>query len=158
MSSPCHDLWQEQPDKPESYRGILYSLNKAPYTMPVISKSSLPELSSVMPRSFQSFGALGAPTDRLSMSKTLDVYVCTHGARDCRCGDIGSDLVRALRATAPPDVRVFDIAHVGGHKCVHSFSDRRPTNAFTKVGRERTRLSAWRLVRQPPPRRHSPIP
>ncbi|KAF8603663.1 ferredoxin [Ceratobasidium sp. AG-I] len=69
-----------------------------------------------MPRLFQSFGALGAPTDRLSKSKALDIYVCTHGARDCRCGDIGGDLVRVLRSTAPPDVRVFDIGHVGGHK------------------------------------------
>lgn len=116
LASQSTDLWQEQTDKPESYRGILYTLNRAPYTMPVVSKSSLPELSSLMPRSSQYFGALGAPSDRLSASKTLDIYVCTHGARDCRCGDIGGELIHILRETAPPDVRVFDIAHVGGHK------------------------------------------
>ncbi|KAG8712005.1 hypothetical protein FRC08_015158 [Ceratobasidium sp. 394] len=109
------EVWQ-QTDKPESYRGTLYSLNKPPYTIPVVSKSSLPELSSIIPRASQFFGALGAPTTH--PQKSIDLYVCTHGARDCRCGDIGGEIVQVLRdrSAGRSDIRVFEIGHVGGHK------------------------------------------
>ncbi|KAJ1305301.1 hypothetical protein OPQ81_000324 [Rhizoctonia solani] len=108
-------VWQES-DKPECYKGILYSPNRDPYTMPAVSKSSLPELSSIIPRPLQSSGAFDAPNLRYSVAKTIDIYVCTHGARDCRCGDIGGEIAQALRAMNRPDLRVFDIGHVGGHK------------------------------------------
>lgn len=63
-----------------------------------------------------------------------EILVCTHGARDCRCSDIGSDLAIALRSELgrrkalllPPGEKaergetagwkVTDCAHVGGHK------------------------------------------
>ncbi|CAE7195139.1 unnamed protein product [Rhizoctonia solani] len=113
--SSANDVWQES-DKPESYKGILYSPNRDPYTMPAVSKSSLPELSSIIPRPLQSPGAFGPPNPRSSGAKMIDVYVCTHGARDCRCGDIGGEIAQALRAMKRPDLRVFDIGHIGGHK------------------------------------------
>ncbi|QRW20866.1 sucrase/ferredoxin-like domain-containing protein [Rhizoctonia solani] len=90
--------------------------DRDPYTMPVVSKSSLPELSSIIPRPLQSPGALSPPNSRSPAAKVIDIYVCTHGARDCRCGDIGGEIAYALRAMKRPDVRVFDIGHVGGHK------------------------------------------
>ncbi|KAF8714560.1 Sucrase/ferredoxin-like, partial [Rhizoctonia solani] len=114
-SSSVGGVWQES-DKPESYKGILYSPDRDPYTMPVVSKSSLPELSSIIPRPLQSPGALSPPNSRSPAAKVIDIYVCTHGARDCRCGDIGGEIAYALRAMKRPDVRVFDIGHVGGHK------------------------------------------
>ncbi|GAA5935241.1 uncharacterized protein JCM15063_000979 [Sporobolomyces koalae] len=55
----------------------------------------------------------------------VDIYVCTHGTRDCRCGDLGEQFYQALSArigqsaTAAKDqdrIRVARIAHVGGHK------------------------------------------
>ncbi|RPD65444.1 hypothetical protein L226DRAFT_567317 [Lentinus tigrinus ALCF2SS1-7] len=51
----------------------------------------------------------------------LFLYVCTHGSRDCRCGDGGGEVVRALRAEVTKrgiekDVFVGEVAHVGGHK------------------------------------------
>lgn len=51
----------------------------------------------------------------------LYLYVCTHGSRDCRCGDAGGDVVRALRAEVArrgiaDEVFVGEVAHVGGHK------------------------------------------
>lgn len=50
-----------------------------------------------------------------------EILVCTHGSRDCRCGDIGGDLVQSLRETARKrgiDVKVTECSHVGGHKWV----------------------------------------
>lgn len=53
----------------------------------------------------------------------MEVLVCTHGSRDCRCEQTGGALVRALRAEIEQrgmgNVRVSEIAHVGGHKYVH---------------------------------------
>ncbi len=47
------------------------------------------------------------------------ILVCTHGARDCRCGDIGGDLVTALKAEVgrrKSTVEIGELGHVGGHK------------------------------------------
>lgn len=48
-----------------------------------------------------------------------EVVVCTHGARDCRCGDIGGDLVYSLRNEikgSSSSTSVSECSHVGGHK------------------------------------------
>ncbi|KAJ7468973.1 Sucrase/ferredoxin-like-domain-containing protein [Mycena galericulata] len=55
------------------------------------------------------------------------MYVCTHGARDCRCGDTGGKVFQALRdeldrrALADPsgpakNVVLGEVGHVGGHQ------------------------------------------
>jgi hypothetical protein len=53
-------------------------------------------------------------------SNDVHLYVCTHGARDCRCGDRGQPLVTALREEVArrnlKQVRVGEVGHVGGHK------------------------------------------
>ncbi|KAI0317704.1 Sucrase/ferredoxin-like-domain-containing protein, partial [Amylostereum chailletii] len=57
----------------------------------------------------------------------IHLYVCTHGARDCRCGDVGGDVADALRncatsaRTRTPGgiwdrVVVGEVSHVGGHR------------------------------------------
>ncbi|KAF9021334.1 hypothetical protein BDZ89DRAFT_245028 [Hymenopellis radicata] len=49
------------------------------------------------------------------------LYVCTHGARDCRCGTTGVETARALReeiaahGAAASRLKVAEVAHVGGH-------------------------------------------
>lgn len=57
-----------------------------------------------------------------------DIYVCTHGTRDCRCADAGGGLVDALREElkkggkeAEETVRVWEVSHLGGHKCVFHY-------------------------------------
>ncbi|KAI3484822.1 hypothetical protein L1887_51876 [Cichorium endivia] len=68
-------------------------------------------------------------TGRAKPDDETHVYVCTHGARDCRCGVAGTavlqalkDEVRAHQAAAikagkqtPKNVRVYPVSHVGGH-------------------------------------------
>jgi len=57
----------------------------------------------------------------------VHVYVCTHGARDCRCGERGRSVLRALQEAVQwelqrhPDgpanhIKVGEVGHVGGHK------------------------------------------
>jgi predicted esterase len=48
-----------------------------------------------------------------------EILVCTHGSRDCRCSNLGGQLVEALRAEIAKrgsGIEVREIAHVGGHK------------------------------------------
>ncbi|KAH0828703.1 Sucrase/ferredoxin-like-domain-containing protein [Lanmaoa asiatica] len=60
-------------------------------------------------------------------SDEIHLYVCTHGARDCRCGDTGGTVARTIRAeldrrqrrhVSDPSKRIklAEVAHVGGHK------------------------------------------
>ncbi|KAJ3019709.1 hypothetical protein HKX48_001865 [Thoreauomyces humboldtii] len=52
----------------------------------------------------------------------IQILVCTHGARDCRCGDLGVPLLKALKdeVAARPGmdarVHVQGVSHIGGHK------------------------------------------
>jgi ferredoxin len=58
-----------------------------------------------------------------------DIFVCAHGARDCRCGVAGAEVIESLigdivaqreqvrvEGGATKRVRVWAISHVGGHK------------------------------------------
>ena len=51
----------------------------------------------------------------------IHLYVCCHGSRDTRCGNIGNRLARALDRLVQErqmqgNVQVFKCSHVGGHK------------------------------------------
>ena len=58
----------------------------------------------------------------------IHLYVCTHGQRDCRCGDMGGKVVSALkkevkeRGASTARVRIGEVGHVGGHQCVLNIS------------------------------------
>ncbi|CDZ98030.1 Ferredoxin [Phaffia rhodozyma] len=69
---------------------------------------------------------INAVADRIVEGKgeekeEIDIYICTHGSRDCRCGDVGGALVDALqveidRLDVSQRVNVWEVSHVGGHK------------------------------------------
>ncbi|KAG0224280.1 palmitoyltransferase akr1 [Actinomortierella wolfii] len=49
------------------------------------------------------------------------ILVCTHGARDCRCGERGGDMYRILKDMVDQTglssaVKVYGVSHIGGHK------------------------------------------
>ncbi|KAI0324073.1 hypothetical protein GY45DRAFT_1331926 [Cubamyces sp. BRFM 1775] len=58
----------------------------------------------------------------VALDRRLHLYVCTHGSRDCRCGEGGGAVARALRreldkrGLGEKDVVLGEVAHVGGHK------------------------------------------
>ncbi|KAF8201319.1 Sucrase/ferredoxin-like-domain-containing protein [Mycena galopus ATCC 62051] len=69
--------------------------------------------------------ATNAPMTAVEAAE-VHLYVCTHGARDCRCGDIGGKVFQALREEldrrilADPNgpaksVVLGEVGHVGGH-------------------------------------------
>jgi len=60
-------------------------------------------------------------------AQDVHVYVCTHGARDCRCGERGGRVLQALQEALQrelkrhPDgpanhIKIGRVGHVGGHK------------------------------------------
>ncbi|KAF5310073.1 hypothetical protein D9619_010335 [Psilocybe cf. subviscida] len=56
-----------------------------------------------------------APTELTP--EEVHIYVCTHGARDCRCGERGKEVVEALRrSVTDPRIKIGEVGHVGGHK------------------------------------------
>jgi hypothetical protein len=67
------------------------------------------------------------PSTEVVHSGDLNLYVCTHGARDCRCGEWGSKVADALRIEIHrrkemeptgkySRVVVGEVGHVGGHQ------------------------------------------
>lgn len=95
-----------------SYPGFIY-----PDHIPI------PQLSLSTMDAFKEFYATLPPltTDSLSPSTSTHIYVCTHTARDCRCGEIGEPLYAALkkevrrRGVDAERIQISRIAHVGGH-------------------------------------------
>ncbi|KAF9548282.1 hypothetical protein CPC08DRAFT_715598 [Agrocybe pediades] len=62
-----------------------------------------------------------------STSEDMHIYVCTHGARDCRCGERGVQVFKALLHVVKKErdmnpnsparfIKVGEVGHVGGHK------------------------------------------
>jgi Sucrase/ferredoxin-like len=76
------------------------------------------------------FGAsVKTPSNNYGVSH---IFVCTHGARDCRCGTMGLGVFNAISnaiANHPVwsklGIQMGEVAHVGGHKWViHSIINR----------------------------------
>jgi hypothetical protein len=97
-----------------------------------VSPSTLDSTLSFIQSRIQNFrNPLDSPT--LVDPRQVYLYVCTHGAVDCRCGEYGPNLLEALSKELQrlkegdllkdrfwKDVRIMETCHVGGHKYVHS--------------------------------------
>lgn len=82
---------------------------------------TMASLEDFTPESLQSQAFLDMIQGKSGDFKQLDrpeIVVCTHGSRDCRCGDIGGDLVHTLKTlpNAGSSINVSECSHVGGHK------------------------------------------
>ena len=104
----------------EAYAATVFAAGRrAPVVVPEVRLGNVEEVE----RGVRA--ALATPEeDAYEGRRKVYLYVCTHGARDCRCGEGGGAVARALRAEVvrrglgAEDVVVGEIAHVGGHKCV----------------------------------------
>jgi len=70
------------------------------------------------------FQQITNPGPRIQHGDTVQplyIYVCTHAARDCRCGDVGSLVAEAFRKEIDRRrltsvVKLGETGHVGGHQ------------------------------------------
>ncbi|SNX86976.1 related to LIP5 - lipoic acid synthase [Melanopsichium pennsylvanicum] len=77
----------------------------------------------------KAFASATPQTGAAKVSDETHIYVCTHGARDCRCGIAGTSVLQSLQSEirshqatlikdgkdSPKKVKVYPISHVGGH-------------------------------------------
>jgi hypothetical protein len=84
-------------------------------------KGFLKDIERLLPSTSISATSTSTSSNASSQGKEeeIEILVCTHGSRDCRCSDRGTPLVNALRDEIERrglDFKVREIAHVGGHK------------------------------------------
>jgi hypothetical protein len=79
----------------------------------------------------------------------VHLYVCTHGSRDCSCGDTGGAVVQAIRDELrkrrdfnPSDpstrIQLAEVAHVGGHKYALDAYSPKPDHLRTILDTQQT--------------------
>lgn len=113
----------------EVYPAKLYFGDGKVFTYDRFSKETLESLEFKRDLAYRPEGAALIPgmqggvvrNRNLDLNRQVEIYVCTHGSRDCRCADRGIPLVEALRREVESKglhgkVRIGEIAHVGGHK------------------------------------------
>lgn len=108
----------------QEYYLTAFSNARGKIEVPVVSMKNVVEVGSKLREHTESRPPSGMEA---SVSDDIHLYVCTHMARDCRCGNTGSAVASALRTELrrrrdldhrDPSTRVqlAETAHVGGHK------------------------------------------
>lgn len=106
-------------DSEEVYAGYLY-----PDWIPI------PKLSLSALDAFEAFylslepppsSSVSPHTSTSAVKPKVHIYVCTHGTRDCRCGELGEPLYQALVDEVKwrkeeHNIEVRQVGHIGGHK------------------------------------------
>ncbi|KAJ9122634.1 hypothetical protein QFC22_002063 [Naganishia vaughanmartiniae] len=117
----------------QGYRAKLLVPGGLVKSYPTITQSTL-----TSPDFLATLASINAQPTSSNATPYTEILVCTHGARDCRCSDIGGDLVLALHAEVKrrgedllpsgedaereegvrgvPRWKITECAHVGGHK------------------------------------------
>ncbi|KAI0371900.1 hypothetical protein BV20DRAFT_1065228 [Pilatotrama ljubarskyi] len=112
------DLEAKHQDGSEKYTASVFSIahRHGRLEIPEVSLANLDEVDHRLRKLVLS----GDELDKLD--RRLHLFVCTHGSRDCRCGEGGGEVARALRreldkrGLGEKDVVLGEVAHVGGHK------------------------------------------
>ncbi|KAL6300348.1 Sucrase/ferredoxin-like-domain-containing protein [Sparassis latifolia] len=87
----------------EVYAATVWTADQRRLDVPEVSLRNLDAVEAQMRAHAPGQGPSGCAPD-------LHLYVCTHGARDCRCGETGA------RRGIADEVGVGCVGHVGGHK------------------------------------------
>lgn len=101
--------WHEE----DSYSATVFHTNGRPLEIERISLSNLTQVVKQISAHSQA--------ESVSPVGPTQIYVCTHGSRDCRCGETGGQVASALRTEIQRrdlsnTVKLGETAHVGGHK------------------------------------------
>ncbi|KAN0125859.1 Sucrase/ferredoxin-like domain containing protein [Russula decolorans] len=115
------NLSEEETDGTETYSLLAFASNRRLLRIPSVSMDNFEDtcarLNNYMER----------PSTGVADPYGLHLYVCTHGARDCRCGEWGGKVADALREeifkrrqTDPTgqysSIVLGEVGHVGGHQ------------------------------------------
>lgn len=106
-----------------------YTTNGTMAKLAPVSLATLDNGGAFRQRIDDALAAAQPQTGRAKPDDETHVYVCTHAARDCRCGVAGTAVLQALKDEArahqaaaikagkqtPKNVRVYPVSHVGGH-------------------------------------------
>ncbi|KAI0339298.1 hypothetical protein BDW22DRAFT_1336466 [Trametopsis cervina] len=108
--------WDPRHDGEERYSAVAFSHYNGALEIPEVNLRNVEEVAGRL-RDHASVQSGLASKD----NDTIHLYVCTHGERDCRCGETGGEVYTALREEvqrrALSDVvKVGAVGHVGGHK------------------------------------------
>lgn len=101
----------------ESYRVSAFSTHRGLLEVPKLSMENIDEVASTLQRHSE------MPPGNIDTLATSPIYfyVCTHGERDCRCGETGGAVFNVLREEIDKhgfgdQMKVGAVGHVGGHK------------------------------------------
>lgn len=112
---------EEEADGTEAYNLLAFASNRRRLRIPSVSmdnfEDTCAQLNEYMER----------PSTGIVDPYGLHLYVCTHGARDCRCGKWGSEVADALREEISKRrqadstgqysrIVTGEVGHVGGHQ------------------------------------------
>lgn len=117
---------KDDPTEAEEFLIYVYQGNGKHAVAGPYSVRTLPtDLTPAIDRALQ---AAPVPSARYpKKTEEAHLYVCTHGARDCRCGVVGEELKEKMReevrrhevrvlGQGSKKVKVFGVSHIGGHK------------------------------------------
>ncbi|KAF8626577.1 hypothetical protein AX15_004790 [Amanita polypyramis BW_CC] len=115
---PAEEIDAQKPD--ESYRATVFSKN-GQLEIPHVSLGNVDEIGDVVRR----FAIEPGEAAGEKVADEIHLLVCTHMARDCRCGEQGGAFVRRLREEIEhtpkerlkgiAEIRVGEVGHIGGH-------------------------------------------
>ena len=122
-SQPVHPL-PPTGEEPETYHLTAFSNARGKLEIEAVSLANVDDVARAL-RAHVEPRMSDVPSG--SPEEDIHLYVCTHGAQDCRCGDTGGAVARSIRAELDrrqrchafdPSTRIklAEVAHVGGHK------------------------------------------
>lgn len=115
----------------ERYSILAFSARRGPLSIPEVSLQNVEGIAEKLREHASPPTSSTRPGSLIEKVKQQDepihIYVCTHGKRDCRCGETGGAVFDTFRQEVQRRslqslVKVGGVGHVGGHKYASPFS------------------------------------
>jgi Sucrase/ferredoxin-like len=114
------NLSEEETDATETYSLLAFARDRQRLQLPSVSMDNFEDTCA------QLNDYMEHPSGGVIDPNRLHIYVCTHGARDCRCGEWGSKVAEALKEEISKrresdstckysQIVLGEVGHVGGH-------------------------------------------
>ncbi len=127
------DVPEWEDEHGEAYGVTAFSRYRGRLDLPMrVSTENLDEVAATLQAHASQTGPNGLSSHLTGAEREVHIYICTHGQRDCRCGETGGAVYEALRKEVAKrnlseTVKVGSVGHVGGHKCAIYLILQRPS-------------------------------